>query len=58
MVKPYLQNKKDKTFLDHWLLGDDLTALPGAVGVRPAEHGRAVLLSQRIAGEPTKRPGI
>src|SRR5207253_5652947 len=23
-VKPYLANKKDKTFLDHWLLEDDL----------------------------------
>ncbi|MDM8525676.1 hypothetical protein QUF80_20080 [Desulfococcaceae bacterium HSG8] len=24
-VLPYLRNKKDKTFMDHWLLGDDLT---------------------------------
>lgn len=24
-VRPYLQNKKDKTFMDHWLLGADLT---------------------------------
>ena len=24
VVKPYLANKKDKTFLDHWLLGSDL----------------------------------
>ena len=40
-MKPYLANKKDKTFLDHCLLGNDLAALPGAVGVRPAEHGRA-----------------
>ena len=24
VVRPYLANKKDKTFLDHWLLGDDL----------------------------------
>ena len=41
VVKPYLTNKKDKTFLDHYLLGDDLSALHGAVGIRPAEHGRA-----------------
>ncbi len=26
VVKPYLANKKDKTFLDHWLLGDDADA--------------------------------
>ena len=26
VVAPYLKNKKDKTFLDHWLLGDDLKA--------------------------------
>ncbi|HVL12972.1 MAG TPA: hypothetical protein VM529_10430, partial [Gemmata sp.] len=25
VVKPYLKNKKDKTFLDHYLLGDDVT---------------------------------
>ena len=24
VVKPYLANKKDKTFLDHWLLGENL----------------------------------
>ena len=26
VILPYLRNKKDKTFLDHWLLGDDLTS--------------------------------
>ena len=25
VVTPYLKNKKDKTFMDHWLLGADLT---------------------------------
>ena len=24
VIAPYLKNKKDKTFMDHWLLGDDL----------------------------------
>src|SRR5262249_33740800 len=24
VVRPYLANKKDKTFLDHWLIGDDV----------------------------------
>jgi len=25
VIAPYLKNKKDKTFMDHWLLGDDLS---------------------------------
>ncbi|MEK6594495.1 MAG: hypothetical protein AABZ67_15590, partial [Pseudomonadota bacterium] len=25
VVLPYIQNKKDKTFLDHWLIGSDLS---------------------------------
>ncbi len=54
VVKPYLANKKDKTFLDHWLLGDDLTRY-----LDPWQHARLntverVLLAQRIAGEPDK----
>ncbi|MDB5306990.1 MAG: hypothetical protein JWO38_1192 [Gemmataceae bacterium] len=51
VVKPYLANKKDKTFLDHWLLGDDVSAYTD-----PWRHGRLntverVLLSRRLAGE-------
>src|SRR5439155_1282205 len=54
VVKPYLANKKDKTFLDHWLLGDDVAAY-----MEPWRHGRLntverVLLSRRIAGEPDR----
>ncbi len=54
VVKPYLRNKKDKTFMDHWLLGDDVTRF-----MQPWEYGRLntverVLLSQKIAGEPEK----
>ena len=26
VIRPYLQNKKDKTFMDHWLLGADMGA--------------------------------
>jgi hypothetical protein len=53
-VKPYLANKKDKTFLDHWLLGQDVSAF-----MEPWRHGRLntverVLLSRRIAGEPDR----
>ncbi|HZE96631.1 MAG TPA: hypothetical protein VE981_06380 [Planctomycetota bacterium] len=51
VIQPYLRNKKEKTFLDRFLIGDDL-----AVYVRPWEFGRLniverILLSQRIASE-------
>ncbi|MCE9531211.1 MAG: hypothetical protein K8T89_08830 [Planctomycetes bacterium] len=54
IVKHYLANKKDKTFIDHWLLDDDLRDY-----LKPWEHARLnaverVLLAQRIAGEPAK----
>ncbi len=53
-VKPYLANKKDKTFLDHWLLEEDL-----AEYVQPWRFGRLntverILLAQRINGEQPK----
>lgn len=51
VVKPYLANKKDKTFLDRYLLGDDLRA-----DLQPWRYGRLnalerVLLGRRIDGE-------
>jgi len=54
VVKPHLANKKDKTFLDHYLLGENLNSF-----MQPWEFGRLnvperVLLSQKIAGEPAK----
>jgi hypothetical protein len=54
VVKPFLANKKDKTFLDHWFLGDDLARF-----LKPWEYGRLniperVLLARRTAGEPVK----
>jgi hypothetical protein len=54
VIRPYLANKKDKTFLDHWLLGDDLREF-----VQPWQYGRLntaerVLLAQRLAGEPAR----
>jgi len=47
-VLPYLKNKKDKTFLDHYLLGDDLTGF-----LDPWRYGRLnmaerVLLAHRL----------
>jgi hypothetical protein len=57
VVKPYLANKKDKTFLDHWLLGDDLSAY-----LAPWAYGRLniveqILLARRLPAqaEATRR---
>src|SRR5207248_4049871 len=51
VVRPYLANKRDKTFLDHWLLGHDVSGY-----LDPWHYGRLntverVLLGQRVAGE-------
>lgn len=51
VVKPHIANKKDKTFLDRWLLEEDLAEF-----LRPWQFDRLnaveqVLLAQRIAGE-------
>lgn len=51
VVKPHLRNKKDKTFVDRWLLGEDVSAWR-----RPWAHGQLntverVLLGERIADE-------
>ena len=50
-VLPYLKNKKDKQFLDHWLLSDDLSAY-----VQPWQYAQLnvverILLSQRLADD-------
>ena len=51
VIKPYLVNKKDKTFIDQWLLQADLSDY-----LRPWAHGQLniverILLAQRIAAE-------
>ncbi len=51
VIVPYLKNKKDKTFMDHYLLKDDLAAY-----LKPSEYDRLniaerTLLGERIAGE-------
>ncbi|MFN0199444.1 MAG: hypothetical protein ACKVT0_22055 [Planctomycetaceae bacterium] len=53
-IKPYLQNKKDKTFFDHYLLEDDLSGF-----VEPWKFGQLniaerILLARRIDGEGPK----
>jgi len=51
VVQPYLRNKKDKTYLDRWLIGDDLGAW-----LKPWAYGRLniferILLAQKIKDE-------
>ncbi|MCY1056787.1 hypothetical protein [Nannocystis sp. SCPEA4] len=48
VVKPYLAHKRHKTFVDHWLLGDDLSAYcePWAFGRLNALE--RVLLARRL----------
>ncbi len=51
VVKPFLAQKLDKTFLDHWLLGDDLRAF-----VQPWQFAQLnlierILLAQRLDGD-------
>ena len=51
VIKPYLVNKKDQTFLDHWLLQVDLTEY-----ALPWKHAQLniverILLSQRLKDE-------
>ncbi len=57
VVQPYLRNKMDKTFLDHWLLENDLSAYR-----QPWAFGRLniverILLAQRFddEGDPVAR---
>ena len=54
VIAPYLTNKKDKTFLDHYLLQDDLSGF-----VQPWKFGQLniverILLARRIDGERPK----
>ena len=56
VVRPFLANKLEKTFLDHWLLGDDLSAY-----LEPWAFGRLnlierILLARRAA--PAERAAI
>lgn len=51
VIKPYLRNKKDKTFMDHYLLEDDLTGYRGAWAFGRLNIVERILLAQRIADE-------
>lgn len=51
VVQPYLKNKKDKTFMDRYLLGEDLGEFTKPWSYRQLNTVERILLSQRIAGE-------
>ncbi len=54
VVRPNLANKKDKTFLDHWLLEDNLSDYMTPWQFEHLNTVERILLAQRIAGEPAK----
>jgi hypothetical protein len=54
IVKPYLANKKDKTFLDHWLLGNDLTMYTNPWQYQRLNIAERVLLARKIDGEKAR----
>ncbi|MGC4004302.1 MAG: hypothetical protein QM811_14760 [Pirellulales bacterium] len=51
VVKPFLKNKKDKTFVDHYLLGNDLTEFLQPWRYAQLNTAEKVMLAQRIDGE-------
>lgn len=54
VIKPYLVNKKDKTFLDHWLLDADLTAFAQPWAYAQLNTAERILLAQRLPDEPAR----
>jgi len=50
VIKPYLANKKDKTFLDHWLLGADLETYTEPWTFQRLNHVEKILLAGRLPG--------
>ena len=51
VIRPYLKNKHSKTFLDHWLLGDDLAAYRAPWAYEQLNAVERILMSQRIADD-------
>ncbi|WP_372366245.1 hypothetical protein [Candidatus Uabimicrobium sp. HlEnr_7] len=49
-IKPYLHNKKDKTFIDHWLLGSDLRQY-----LQPWEYQRLNIVERILLGQILKK---
>lgn len=55
VIKPYLANKRDKTFLDHWLLESDLTKYLEPRAFARLNIVERILLGRRIK---EKMPGL
>ena len=57
VVQPYLKNKKDPRFFDHWLLGHDLTGWLQPWNYEQLNVVERILLAQRLAADrqPTGR---
>ena len=51
VVQPYLRNKRDKTFMDHYLLGDDLASYAAPLAFSHLNAPERALLAQRLAGQ-------
>jgi len=51
VVQPYLRNKKDKTFLDHYLIGSDVSGYLKPWNYQQLNIVERILLSERVAGE-------
>jgi hypothetical protein len=54
VVRPYLANKKDKTFVDRWLLEESLSEYLRPWNYEQLNTVERVLLAQRITGEPSR----
>ncbi len=50
-IRPYLANKKEKQFLDHWFLEDDLSDYLKPWNFEQLNTWERILLSERIHGE-------
>ncbi|HNX33654.1 MAG TPA: hypothetical protein PKM57_03440 [Kiritimatiellia bacterium] len=51
VIRPYLRNKKDKTFMDHWLLGEDLNGYLEPWRFARLNAAERVLLGKRLRGQ-------
>lgn len=52
VVRPYLANKRTKTFVDHWLLHADLTPYLEPMHLTRLNAVERALLAQRLVAEP------
>jgi len=50
VIKPYLANKKHKTFMDHWLLGANLERYTEPWTFQRLNHMEKILLAGRLPG--------